>query len=159
MKNLRLQKGFSLMETIVSTAILTILVTAIYAALFVGNKSWVNNEANIKAQQEVRKGLVMMTKDLRVAKSVITTQNSLSFSLSFTHPNDGALTYSWASTGGSAQQLIRQTATKTRIIAQNISAISLTETATNFTVNLTATVPNANGKTNVFQLAKSVTKR
>ncbi|MFH1360305.1 MAG: prepilin-type N-terminal cleavage/methylation domain-containing protein [Candidatus Omnitrophota bacterium] len=59
------KSGLSLMEIMVVTAIFSIVVLGIYVALSVGQSSWFNTDANIEIQQNLRKALQRMTRELQ----------------------------------------------------------------------------------------------
>ena len=152
-------KGMSLVEIMVATLILAFIMAGLYTTLLAGNVSWQSHSASVRALQETRKAISAITLDLRVGDSLILSQGATSLSLSFSHPGDGSVSYSWATTGDDANQIIRQTSTTTRILAQDISAFSLLETPDDVTIDITSTVTSDDGQVESFSLKKTVAKR
>lgn len=128
------------MEILISTAVFSFMVAGLYTMLHVGNISWQNQRAKFDAQGQLRTTLDMLSRDLRAGEGLlITVQTSSNVSFTFTTSGEGTVTYTWTNTGLDANRLIRTTTApaRTRIIARDISAISLTDNVTNVLVNLT----------------------
>ena len=76
--------------------------------------------------------------------------------MSFTHPDDGTVNYSWSTTGNDANCIIRQTTATSRTIARHISAFSVVQGTDDITMDLTATAEAVQGHDSIFQLSKKV---
>jgi Tfp pilus assembly protein PilW len=152
--------GFTMVEALVSAAIFTFLIGGLVTTMIAGHASWDAYNANVQVQQEVRKALSLMTRDFRVAQGVNITTGAGILTVTFSHPQDGSVTYNWSDTGSDAKRLLRQTSTATRIVSQNISAVNVTNNADNFVIDVTANVPTERGgEVDSFQLSTEVAKR
>ena len=70
------------------------------------------------------------------------------------------VTYSWTTVSGpTANQLRRTVGANTRIIARDISALNVTESASAIAVNVTAAVVTNEGRTINYQLLGKLAKR
>lgn len=69
LRRLKGQKGFTLPEVLVTVFIFSIIVGASTTLLLIGMDSWQVNEVKIELQQELRKGMDWIAKDLRQAGS------------------------------------------------------------------------------------------
>jgi len=132
--------GFSFAEILIVIVISTFLMGAMYTVLLTGRNSWEINRDRVEIQQEIRKGLDWIRKDLRQAGlSTVTgvTANGVpNTSIVFQTPSGvSAGSVTWAPTiqySVNANQLIRTTGAATnRVIAINISAIQFSRTAAN----------------------------
>ena len=153
-------KGITLTETMVATLVFVFIMAGLYTTLLAGNVSWQNYEITVRAQQEARKAVTAMTRDLRVAGTLtFTEQTTSSVIFTFTHPSDGIVIYSWATTGENANRLIRQTTLGSRTVALNIFSFSITDSTRDITLDLTSTVGTAQGSSSSFRLQEKVAKR
>ena len=156
---MRTDNGFSMVEMLVVVAIFTMLMSGLFTTLSVGNASWQSSENGVAIQRDARNALWAMTKDLRKASGAVITQSAGSTTLVFTHPTDGAVTYSWVNSGAGAKQIIRTTAAATRILANNISALTFTDQSTSMLINMTVTRTPQLGVPASFSLAQEVAYR
>jgi prepilin-type N-terminal cleavage/methylation domain-containing protein len=60
-------KGFTLIEMVISIAVGLVIIAAIYAAVNVGQRSTVNVERKVAAHQDVRAALQLMTLEIQMA--------------------------------------------------------------------------------------------
>jgi prepilin-type N-terminal cleavage/methylation domain-containing protein len=156
--NLKANHGFSLTEMIVSVGIFSVIMAGIYSILYVGNISWSMQDANVNVQRQARLAVDKMSRDLRVATGLSIDQEEGTVSVVFTK-NGAPVSYDWTSEAGSTQyQLIRTVNSVPIVMAQDISAFSVTESADNITISVTASV-EARGKTIDYTLAANVAKR
>ena len=153
------KKGLTLTEVMVSTVIFTFILGGLYATLTVGRISWQSYDSAVRAQRGARNALTVLAKDFRVAENVIVAQSPESVLLAYSHPDDGAVNCNWASTGGDAGRIIRQTATSRWIIANDVSAFSVVETPDEVTMTVEITVDAGHGQDNTFQLIRKVARR
>jgi Tfp pilus assembly protein PilW len=151
-------EGLALAELVVSVLLFMFIVAGLFTALLAGNKSWQTYGATVRAQQEVRKAISWMSRDLRIAQNLPAGTGSISLPLTFSQPGVGTVTYSWVTTGAQANRIIRQTATRSWIVANKISAFSVSQTADDITVNVTATVASSRVQNSTFQLAHKMAK-
>ena len=62
------ESGFSLMELLVSMAIVGVVAAAIYAIFFTSNRTYITQEEVVDAQQRARIAMDFMTRDIRMAR-------------------------------------------------------------------------------------------
>ena len=152
--------GFSLTETMVSMALFTVITSGIYSTLYVGNVSWGIQDANVNVQSQVRKTVDKMTRDLRVAQGLLIAQDADNVNVSFTKTGEGTVTYTWTTDAGNSQyQLVRTTNANSHVVAQDISALSVTQTASDIKINVTSSVQALQGHTVDYALVSNVAKR
>jgi hypothetical protein len=142
------QGGFSFAEIIVVVLISTFLIGGIYTVLITGKNSWEINRDRLELQQELRKGIDWMRRDLRQAGvSTVTgvpTDSTWYTSIVFRTPSgvsSGIVTWNatvqYSMAGG---QLIRTTGGVNRVISQDFYALQFRRTAANPNiVQITAT--------------------
>lgn len=71
------EQGFTLIELLVAMAITTIIVAAVYSAYVTQNKIYNNQERVAEMQQNLRAGLVSLTRDIRMSGyDLLKTANS-----------------------------------------------------------------------------------
>ena len=140
---MKLQKfnlGFTLVETLVSVAIFSALIAAVYTTFLLGNRSWVTSSDKVALQHEVRWALYGMTKELRQAKDIFITNDMTSTKLTFRKPDVGQVSFSFNSIGADANKIIREEETKKRVLAKDITALTFTYLTTDaIVVDITAT--------------------
>jgi prepilin-type N-terminal cleavage/methylation domain-containing protein len=64
-----MKKGFTLLETMIVLLIFGIVLGAIFTAMTMGRLSWYSGDAQVEVQQETRKGLSRMVRELRQTSS------------------------------------------------------------------------------------------
>lgn len=159
--NIKTKQGFSLAESIISAAIMAIIMGGLLTTFVAGNRSWNTYMAAVNVQREVRKSIDIMTRDLRAAENVLLTQDTNNVTLTFTHPSYGDITYTWTADESSADanRIIRQAGTQSRVVAQNISAFVVTDSTTDVIIDITSAEGTSYGAANSLQLAKKIAKR
>jgi Tfp pilus assembly protein PilV len=131
LRRLKGRGGFTLPEALVTAFIFAIIVGASTTLLLSGMDSWQVNEVKIELQQELRKGMDWIAKDLRQAGSASITNvppdgniyTSIIFAVAI-DPVGGVITWSpniqYVVNNG---QLQRIQGGNTRVIAQNIQLL------------------------------------
>lgn len=152
-------RGVTLTEVMVATVIFTFIMAGLYVTLMAGRVSWQSYEAAIAAQRGVRNALSVMSRDLRVADNLSVTPVTDGLVTTFTHPELGSITYNWSTAGADANRIVRQTSTGSRIIANDVSALSISPGADDITITITADVSATGGHDNNFQLIKKIARR
>jgi Tfp pilus assembly protein PilW len=137
--------GFSFAELIIVVLISTMLIAGIYTVLSTGKNSWEINRDRLELQQELRKSLDWMRRDLRQAGvSTITgvpADGNWYTSITFKTPT-GVVSgsASWSATiqyhlGGTGnKQLLRTTGGVDRIVAQDMNTLQFRRTAADASV-------------------------
>jgi prepilin-type N-terminal cleavage/methylation domain-containing protein len=154
-------RGFTLVETMMSVAIFVIMIAGISTTVVAGRSAWEVNQNSVNVQTQVRAALWNISKDLRQAgTSLSLTQSATAVTIAFTHPVDGSVTYAWTQDAVSGiGDVTRQTTTKTRIIARNISELSLVNNGTDVVITATATGTSATRKADTMTLKEKVVMR
>lgn len=137
MKN---RSGLTLIEIIIASLLFSIMLAAIFSLLAVSRKTWDTNESQLVVQQEVRRGLSEMVKELRQLRlsSITGVPNdgtpypSITFQIPETISESGTtwssnIQYSLGGLGNS--QILRTKDASQRVLANNISNLSFTRNA------------------------------
>jgi hypothetical protein len=121
--------------------------------------SWDMQDIGADVQHQARTVIGRMTRDLRTAQDLDITQDGDHVDISFTRGGD-AVTYAWTTdAGGTQNQLIRTDAGGPVITGRNVSALSLTETATDIKISLTISAQSNLKRTADYSLVGNVAKR
>ncbi len=150
--------GFTLVEMLFSLMIFIIIVGGLYTAFNSGSRAWSKYQNNITLQRDARGALTVMTKDMREATGLSITQNATSAAVSFS-TSLGSVSYSWTTTGGNANKIIRVNGAMTRTIANNISALAFTDSTSAVLVDITASKPQTTDQVSNFRLREKIAKR
>ncbi|MDO8674768.1 MAG: prepilin-type N-terminal cleavage/methylation domain-containing protein [Candidatus Omnitrophota bacterium] len=156
---MRTNSGFSMVEMLVVVGIFTMMMAGLYTALAAGNVSWQASENGVAIQRDARNALWVMAKDLRKGSGAAITQSVGSTTLIFTHPTDGSVTYTWSDSGANAKKLIRQMTASSRILANNISALTFTDQTTSILISTTVTRSPTVGPSASLTLSQEVAYR
>ncbi|MDP8211846.1 MAG: prepilin-type N-terminal cleavage/methylation domain-containing protein [Candidatus Zapsychrus exili] len=120
-------KGFSLIEMMISLAIFSFIASGLYSILMVSNNSWHTHVANIDAQGQARLTADFLARELRTAEAILIIQDENSVNLSFSVPGADNVAYSWDKFGEHNDQLIRTTSENSRIVARDVFSLSIVE--------------------------------
>lgn len=126
--------GLSLIESIVSIFIFSIILACVFSALASARNSWKSSSAQVSVQQEARRGMAAMIRELRQANlSAITdvpadgmNYNSITFQIPVTITATGT---TWSNNiqyyigGLNGAQLLRTQDGSQRVMANNISSV------------------------------------
>ena len=155
MLNTNLAKSFTLVEIMVAAAISTLMVAAIFGILIAGNKSWQLGTGLVSIQDNARKAVYYLSRDLREITTNITntTLDNNGDSITLNTPS-GQTTYS-LNTSGDTNQLEKDNT----IIANDIKSVGLNQTDGTITVTVVSqtTVPRQGEKN--FTLTREVRPR
>jgi len=158
------KNGVTVLEFMVASVLTLILLGGLMTIYVTGKNSWERNKSTVLTQREVRKALSWMTRELRGAENLVVNQspndiNPNDIDINFVLADTGNVLYSWKTTGGSPNLIVRTVGAQTRTIAQNISALNVTQTLTDVIINITASAQTLQGETTTFQLEKKVVMR
>lgn len=135
-ENLKIgNKGFTLVEAMVTMLIFSILAGGLYAMLRAGDSSWQTNRVRVELQQELRKAIEWMKNDLREAgtSSIVDVPADGNWypTITFKTPsgvsggtiiwNTDAIQFLIGGTGGT--QLLRTSGISSKVIAQSVSSV------------------------------------
>lgn len=84
----QLARGFTLLETLVSLAILGVITAGIYMVLNVGNRSYKSDMGLLDLQQEVRQAMSGMIRELKQSNSSTITISNAGARIDFKVPTD-----------------------------------------------------------------------
>ena len=76
LKNIKRQKGFSLIEMMVVVVILGLIVLGLVTFFTGGVKSWVAGQSQIEAQRNARQAMDIMVREIREASEVTTNNDT-----------------------------------------------------------------------------------
>jgi len=148
--------GFSLVELLIAMAVGLVVLSAMYSVFTIQNKTFANQEELVVMQQNVRAGMDMMTREIRMAgynptggtpKPGIVTAgaNSITFTMDITGdgltdgPNE-YITYDLYDSGGVQALGRRSTSGANRQpVVENISALGFTYGTGNKVITITIT--------------------
>lgn len=134
------RQGFSLVEMMIVAIVGSLIIGGLYAVLIIGKNNWEINRDRVELQQNLRTAFEWMRKDLRQAGVATITgvpaDGSSNTSITFQTPSTvssgsvvwaSAITYARGGTGSA--QLLRTVGGVSKIIAQNVSALQFSRTA------------------------------
>ena len=157
---IRSQKAITMVEIMVSIAIFSFLMAAVYQAFLVGNRSWASYNTKVATQRQARWALFSMGKDLRQAKNILITQDDDRLVLSFSRPEIGMVTYTYHKTGPKMNMLIRAENNKERVIAADIVKLEIDYPTTEaISFDITTSQKPLFSKPVTFNLKEKVTIR
>jgi Tfp pilus assembly protein PilV len=133
-------KGLTLIEIIIAVLLSSIILGAVFSVLSVARTLWKTGCSQLNVQQEGRKGIFLMMKELRQAESAAisgvppdgTNYNSITFHIPDSISETGII---WSgniqySLGGlNNTQLLRSQSGTQRVLANNISAVNFSRDA------------------------------
>ncbi len=128
-----MNKGLSLVELMVVLLLVAVIGSALFAVLSTGRTSWYSADTQISIQHELRKPMQQICDDLRQSSASKVslpadgnTYNSVTFFVSEGASGMGAI--NWSSNAItytlSSGQVVRQVGADSRILANNITALS-----------------------------------
>ncbi len=128
------QYAYTLVEVLMTCVIFTLILESIYTTLTVSQRAWKYYSEDVLLKQNVRGAIIGMSNELREAENIfiIKNENSNSLTLNFVRPlSVGPVAYNWSDTGDNAYKIIRTNYSHSRILASNITYLSLTQPADN----------------------------
>ena len=146
--------AFTLIEVIIVCALFILIFESVYAALFIGQKSWSNYSNIVLLKQNVRRAVILMSNELREAKNIFITKDKHFITLSFDRPILGSISYKWSDIGENAYQIIRKNYDHVRILATGISFLSF-----DFPIDNQLIIDVAAGKEKQFNLKEKIALR
>ena len=144
---MRSQKGFTLVELMVTMAIMAVVMAGVYSAYYSQQQSYVVQEQVSEMQQNLRGAMYFMAKEIRMAgcnptgsadAGIVTAgSNTINFTMdtrgqdiddppngTVTNPNENITYILYDSDGdGTNDALGRDTGTGNRLVAQNVDAL------------------------------------
>ena len=128
-----MKNGFSLLELMVVVLLTSVVMSAIFMVMSSGRSTWFEADAQVTVQQELRKALRAMKRDLTMSGPTQVSveddgavDTSISFNVSLGALGSGAV--NWSTTpinfSLSSGQLIRTQGANTKVLANNISSLT-----------------------------------
>lgn len=118
------KRAMTLVEVLISLAIFTIMLQAIYSSLMIGQRSWVNYSQDIVPKQQLRHAMGIMVQELREATDMFIVRDDASIQLTFHKPMVGEVKYIWAVDGDDAYKIIRLQYGKKSTIGFGIASLA-----------------------------------
>ena len=137
-------KGFSLVELLISTLIMSVMVLGIYGVLNIGDKTYNHDMALLDLQQQVRQAMDGMVKELKQSKTSVITISGGGARIDFKVPTDittSPVTYTndFIAYYLSGNQVLREYPVgTTTVLANDISALLFSLSSEVLTVQLSA---------------------
>lgn len=176
---MKANKGLSLVELIVVIAVMSVIGAILVRFLILGNAAWHSGDAEIRATQEARKGIMSMVKELRQTNANSlrtiggalyqdnTIYNSIVFQVVSDNNGDGSVITSTGTTEWSAPityyvnngQLIRLFDNTQTVIANNVTALQFCRQVNTLQVMLQTTVTTAEQISISTTLSSNLTMR
>ena len=158
-KKINNASAMTLIEIMVALLIFSFVVSGVYTAFMVGNRSWLIQMNNVALQQEVRGALFFMVQELREANSIFITKDPESITMNFRRPKIGVVSYAWSRNGTNANKIVRQNNSDTKILAKDISFLSFAYLKNAVLIDIVATKTPTAGAENSFHLKEKVALR
>ena len=129
------RNAFTLVEVMVSLALLSFILLVVYGVLSTGSNIYTRDTLYLDAQQQARNGMDRMMREIRESSTqTITVIDANSDRISVTTPNETGLLYYRSGTN-----LIREyPAGTTKIIASNIAYLKFTLSGTLLQISIRA---------------------
>jgi len=128
-----MKNGFTLVELMVVVLLTSVIMSGIFMVMSSGRKTWYETDTQVGVQQELRKSLRTMTRELSMSGPTqvsVEDDGAIDTSISFNVSN-GALgtgAVNWSSTPISyalfSGQLIRTEGAGTKVVANNVSSLT-----------------------------------
>jgi prepilin-type N-terminal cleavage/methylation domain-containing protein len=130
------RQGLTLVEVLISVVILSFLVVAILTVLRVGEMNWREETALVSLQQDIRQSIDSMLKEIRQSNATDVTVSGGGTRIDFFIP-DVSNAIAYYLTG---DQIIREHPVgTTKVLANDINALTFTETGDTVIVQISAT--------------------
>lgn len=157
--------GFTLIELMIVILIFSIILGAIFAVMTMGNKAWQSGNVQIEIQQETRKGMDSMLKELRQSNlgRITVTANTVTFQIPQSVNNSGNITWCedilYSLGGLNGEQLLRTQGEESRVLANNVQGLQFSATKEEINITLVAEKETVSQHTLTATLSSSVTLR
>ena len=102
---------------------------------------------------------MVMTRELRKAKDVLVIRDEESIRMNFVRHPIGPVSYIWSSTGEEANKLIRKNQATTKILANDVSALSFEYLRDSIIIDMTVGIKRPSGEKITFRLKEKVARR
>ena len=155
MKKLSL-KAFTLIEVLITLAIFTFMMAAIYSTMLISQRSWNIYADTTAPKQSLRAVLPAMARELREAQDLFITKEPHNIQVTFKRPKYGELKYSWTDEGKDAGKIIRSNYANETVLAYNIKSLSFSSQRNN---EIIIEVSGRTKSSNDLKLAEKVVLR
>jgi len=142
-----MKNGFTLLELMVVVLLTSVVMAALFMVLSSGQSTWFEADTQVTVQQELRKALRAMKRDLAMSGAgaskinVSADGSSVQFHISQGATADGVV--NWSSTpinfSVASGQLLRTEGASTAVLANNVGPLSFTRDSSRM-LNITITV-------------------
>ena len=149
-------KGFSLVEAMISVTILSFILLVAYGILTTGNTVYSRDSALLDMQQQVRNGMDRIVREVRESSTqTITVIDANNYKITFTTPNETNIMYYRSGTN-----LVREYPANTiKIVASNIAFLKFVLSTKLLNVQLRGDTTVNGGTTISFPLTENVRLR
>jgi type II secretory pathway pseudopilin PulG len=152
---MKAKAGYTLVEALISMALLSFILLGVYGVLATGNTIIINDNAILEVQQQARNGMDRIVREVRESSSqTIAVLAVDSDRITFTTPNEVGIQYYRSGTN-----LVREYPSGTaRNVANGLARLKFTLSGTLLTINIRAD-KTLYGRTVSFPLVENVRLR
>lgn len=151
-------RGFTLIEAVISLAISSVILAAVYTTYVFANRTWQNQGQSLIAKQQARIVLRTMRRELREGQDFFIVEDDNGLRMSFYRPKVGVISYIWRKNGDSGE-IWRQRYAERRVLARNISDLKFIQTPEAIEVVFTVANRPVLGKPDDLRMRTKVARR
>ena len=158
-------KGFTLIELMIVLLIFSIILGSIFAVMTMGNKAWQSGNVQVEIQQETRKGMDSMLKELRQSSlgQITVAANTVTFRIPQSVNNSGNITWCgdilYSLGGLNDEQLLRTQGEESRVLANNVQGLQFSASGKEITITVVVEKESVSQRTLTTTLSSQVTLR
>ncbi len=125
MNFIRQKRAYTLIEVLVSIAIFSFILMALYQMFAVGNRSWANYNEKVALQREIRWSMYAVVKELREAKNIFVTDDSEKVKIAFKKDNLGSFAFVFMKTGQQRNKLFFERPNQKRVLSSSVTNLKV----------------------------------
>ncbi len=157
--------GFTLVELMLVVFIFSIILGVVFVVLSMSSRSWQSGNVQVEVQQETRKGMYSMLKELRQSSlaRITVTADMVTFRIPQNVDNSGNITWGedivYSLGGLNGEQLLRTQDEESRVLANNVQSLQFSASGKEITITLVAEKESVPQRTITATLSSQVTLR
>ncbi len=159
MKIIFRKEGLTFVEVMVALLLFGLIAGGLYSTLLLGNVAYQNFESAVLSQQEARRTVATLARDLRMAENLTISETESGIAVNFHLPREGNVNYFWSKTGPQAGQVFRRGPKGIRTVAWHITGLEVKDLHPIVSVSVVATTVSRQGKEIKSSLETRVEKR
>lgn len=150
-------RAFTLVEVMITMAIFTLILEAVYGTVIISQRSWNTYAQTTAPKQNLRATMAALVKELRGSSGLSLVKKTGDVELNFRHPSYGNVKYTWTDAGEDANKILRINNSHKTVLAYNITDLAFVLPFSNDQVTIEIGSKIANGTT--LQLKEKVALR